>query len=48
MLNRLDQDPRDEFDDEIEGARAGGLGEGTRAHANEMGLGGFVGLTKLK
>jgi len=48
VLNKLDQDPRDEFEDETEGARAGSLGDGAGVHANEIGLDGFVGFTKLK
>jgi hypothetical protein len=48
VLNRLDHDPRDEFEDETDGVRRDALGEGIRAQANEIGLAGIAGFFRLK
>jgi hypothetical protein len=48
LLNKLDQEPRDEFEDDTDGAKGSGLGEVTRAHVDVIGLVGLLDFAKLK
>jgi len=49
VLNKLDQEPREEFDDDNDETRAGIVGDGCLGHAaGETGLGTLVDFMRLK
>jgi hypothetical protein len=48
VLNKLDHEPREEFDDENDETRAGIVGDGCLGHAGEIGLGTLEDFMRLK
>ena len=48
VLNKLDHEPREEFEDDNDGARGGAIGDGSLGHAGEVGLDKLADFVRLK
>jgi hypothetical protein len=47
-LNKLDHEPREEFDDDNDGPRGSAIGDGSLGHAGEIGLAKLADFVRLK